>query len=109
MNLCRACGSDFSSVGAFDAHRVGKHEYDFDYRQPERWDGRRCLSEAEIEEAEWQRDKCGRWQQPISESDRERFSQLRRRRVSGREGERRSRTTPASSGRQKPTRLGSQS
>jgi hypothetical protein len=27
VNNCRACGEDFSSVTAFDRHRVGGHAY----------------------------------------------------------------------------------
>lgn len=52
MNLCTSCKLDFGSVSAFDAHRVGRHEYlyreglDFD---PPVYDGRRCLDEEEIE------------------------------------------------------------
>ena len=45
MNLCRACGENFGSVAAFDAHRVGKHAYDY---SPQRPDGRRCLSVKEV-------------------------------------------------------------
>lgn len=36
---CRACGRHFASVGAFDAHRVGKHS------EPRHsLEGRRCTS-----------------------------------------------------------------
>ena len=45
MNLCRACGQDFSSVRTFDDHRVGKHAYLW---SPAREDGRRCLDPAEM-------------------------------------------------------------
>jgi hypothetical protein len=61
MNICRACSLDFCSVDAFDAHRVGKHAHLW---SPERPDGRRCLSRAEISEAGWQQDARGRWVHP---------------------------------------------
>ena len=54
MNLCGACGLDFGSVGAFDAHRVGVHAYTFAQgaaMDPPRYDGRRCLSEHELADA----------------------------------------------------------
>jgi hypothetical protein len=38
VNYCRACRQDFGSLSAFDAHRVGKHEYVW---SPEQEDGRR--------------------------------------------------------------------
>jgi hypothetical protein len=50
-NLCTTCGKDFGSVGAFDAHRVGKHEYLFAEglkMNPPREDGRRCLDTEEM-------------------------------------------------------------
>ena len=50
MNQC-ACGLDFGSVDAFDAHRVGTHEYTFDegvMKDPSVEDGRRCLSLDEL-------------------------------------------------------------
>jgi hypothetical protein len=37
-NQCRGCGKYFNSTGAFDRHRVGKHDAG----------GRKCLSEAEM-------------------------------------------------------------
>ena len=54
MNLCTSCHLDFGSVSAFDAHRVGVHEYTFAEgarMEPPRWDGRRCLAESELAEA----------------------------------------------------------
>lgn len=51
MNLCGSCRLDFGSVAAFDAHRIGRHEYTFKeglYLDPPREDGRRCLDEEEI-------------------------------------------------------------
>lgn len=67
MNFCRACGEDFGSVGAFDAHRIGKHAYTFAegfHRDPPREDGRRCLDADELVEVGWHRDQHGRWRQP---------------------------------------------
>jgi hypothetical protein len=64
VNLCRACGLDFASVGAFDKHRVGKHAYTFREGlrlEPPREDGRRCLDEAEMREAGMELDRRGRW------------------------------------------------
>ena len=64
MNLCRACGEDFGSVKAFDAHRVGVHAYTYTEglsRDPPRTDGRRCLSIDEMEAAQFVRNACGRW------------------------------------------------
>jgi hypothetical protein len=58
MNLCRACNKNFGSLGAFDAHRVGKHELDY----PEYENGRRCLSDEEMTEG-WHTDKYGKWRQ----------------------------------------------
>ena len=68
MTLCTACGEDFGSVGAFDAHRVGKHAYDFAEgldMEPPREDGRRCLDAGELVAAGWHKDKRGRWRQPV--------------------------------------------
>jgi hypothetical protein len=42
MNVCGACGLDFASLNAFDAHRVGRHE-------PLE---RRCLTLEELESSE---------------------------------------------------------
>lgn len=67
MNLCRPCGEDFSSVGSFDAHRVGEHDYTLHEglkMEPPREDGRRCLTVDEMEEAGWDKDKHGRWRAP---------------------------------------------
>jgi hypothetical protein len=64
VNLCRACGQDFGSVSAFDAHRVGKHAYTYDEgmgMDPPRTDGRRCLSVEEMEAAQFVRNARGRW------------------------------------------------
>ena len=69
MNLCRSCSLDFSSLGAFDRHRVGKHELDW----PEHPDGRRCMDESEMIEAGMEVDSRGRWRVAVSEDDRRRL------------------------------------
>ncbi len=46
LNGCGVCSRDFTSVPAFDAHRVGTHDHDVSLDQP---DGRRCLSDDEME------------------------------------------------------------
>ena len=58
-NLCRSCVQDFASVSAFDRHRVGSHDYDFDFDL--RPDGRRCLDEEEMLACGFVRNKWGRW------------------------------------------------
>lgn len=58
MNLCRACGLDFASVGAFDTHRRGRHAYLADTSRP---DGRRCLTLDELASAGLELDQSGRW------------------------------------------------
>jgi hypothetical protein len=63
LNLCRSCNQDFGSVGAFDAHRVGKHEYLWSLDAE---DGRRCLHYEEFEQRGWTRDKFNRWRQPAA-------------------------------------------
>jgi hypothetical protein len=71
VNLCRACGEDFGSVSAFDAHRTGRHEYALAAglrMDPPRDDGRCCLDVTELEEAGWHRDSCGRWRRPIRDA-----------------------------------------
>lgn len=68
MNVCNSCGEDFGSVGAFNRHRVGKHEYTFAEglrMDPVREDGRRCLATSEMTENGWNRDSRGRWRQPV--------------------------------------------
>lgn len=42
MNLCRTCGEDFASLGAFDRHRTCSFSPN---------DTRRCLDEDEMHEA----------------------------------------------------------
>ena len=67
MNLCRTCGSDFSSVEAFDAHRIGSYAYTFDdglQLEAPREDGRRCLATEELSSGGWTVDRAGRWVHP---------------------------------------------
>lgn len=67
MNLCRTCGLDFSSVEAFDLHRVGTYDYTFDQGllcETPRVDGRRCLGLDELTAAGWEIDARGRWVHP---------------------------------------------
>jgi hypothetical protein len=81
VNHCKqgngvGCGENFGSVAAFDAHRVGVHEYTYSeglQMNPPREDGRRCLSASEIENRkladplagadrpEFARNKYGSW------------------------------------------------
>jgi hypothetical protein len=58
VNLCRTCGEDFGSVTAFDAHHVGKHAYLF---SPDRLNGRRCLTPAEMRARGFTKNGRGRW------------------------------------------------
>lgn len=74
MNYCRSCNRDFGSLTAFDAHRVGKHEYDYSEERP---DGRRCLDADELSTG-WHQDKNERWRKDISEDAVFRLRQLRR-------------------------------
>ena len=67
MNLCRACGKDFSSVHNFDRHRVGKHAYTYTEGlkfDPPADDGRRCLYTEELISLGLRPDKSGRWSDP---------------------------------------------
>ena len=64
MNLCRACGKDFGSTSAFDAHRVGKHAYTLTEGlriDPPADDGRRCLATDELAAKGWKPDARNRW------------------------------------------------
>jgi hypothetical protein len=80
LNLCRACGNDFTSVKLFDRHRVGVHAYDY---SPERPDGRRCLSAEEMLENGWRQDARGRWIDPVRVADARARSDLQRRALYG--------------------------
>jgi hypothetical protein len=65
VNLCRACGQVFGSVGLFDRHRVGRHAYLFaEGLEIGREDGRRCLDVEEMGEAGWRLSGRGRWIDP---------------------------------------------
>lgn len=63
MNLCTVCGEDFGGVQAFDAHRVGSHDYCFDLSHP---DGRRCLTVQEMLRRGFLRNSRDRWSLPWS-------------------------------------------
>jgi hypothetical protein len=52
VNFCRICRRDFSSLKAFDRHRVGRYE-------PL---GRRCLDSTELVKAGFRRNGRGRWE-----------------------------------------------
>lgn len=68
MNVCPTCGLDFSTVAAFDDHRIGTFDYTFQQgvrREPPVFDGRRCLDLEEMEQAGWRTDRYGRWKSPI--------------------------------------------
>jgi hypothetical protein len=58
VNLCTSCGKDFGGVVVFDAHRVGKHAYDY---SPEHPDGRRCLTTKEMREKKFKLNQRGAW------------------------------------------------
>ena len=63
MNVCGACGLDFTSLGAFDAHRVGRHAYTFKQglaMEPPREDGRRCLGPGDPDSG-YAPGRDGRW------------------------------------------------
>jgi hypothetical protein len=54
LNQCCACGEDFASLAAFDAHILSKPSDSlFD-----------CLSVAELEAAGWKQNDDGRWTSP---------------------------------------------
>jgi hypothetical protein len=67
MTACCACGLHFSSVAAFDAHRIGEHAYTLEqgllFDTP-RSDGRRCLSRDEMSANGWAVDGRGRLVHP---------------------------------------------
>ena len=58
MTLCSSCGKRFGGVVAFDAHRVGKHAYDY---SPDHPDGRRCLTKKEMGEKRFRLNSRGAW------------------------------------------------
>jgi hypothetical protein len=63
-NLCCACNTDFSSVSAFDKHRIGKHAYTYSqglkFDRPAE-DGRRCMDDGEMVAAGMELDARDRW------------------------------------------------
>ena len=64
LNVCGSCRLDFSSLRAFDGHRVGRHGYtgcEGLRMDPPRDDGRRCLVEWELRAAGFVQDVRGRW------------------------------------------------
>lgn len=64
MNVCGGCSLDFSSVRAFDGHRVGRHGYTSTEGLrlvPPVEDGRRCLVPGELRDAGFVQDVRGRW------------------------------------------------
>lgn len=55
VSLCNACGKVFTTTSTFDKHRTGKYDlHALGY-------GRRCLTDAEMDEAGWGRNQYGRW------------------------------------------------
>src|SRR5438094_9356811 len=55
LNECCACGEDFASLAAFDAHILSKPaDADFD-----------CLQEFELRRKRWVKDSRGRWTTPL--------------------------------------------
>lgn len=63
-NLCSSCKTEFGSVSAFDAHRVGNHNYTYSEGlalTPAREDGRRCLRNDELENSGFVVNKRGTW------------------------------------------------
>jgi len=70
--LCASCLEDFSSVRAFDRHRVGCHDVLWSI---ERKDGRRCLDADEMRAAGMALGARGRWEIAAeAERARERFA-----------------------------------
>ncbi|HEY8776320.1 MAG TPA: hypothetical protein VIM33_07555 [Gaiellaceae bacterium] len=55
---CSGCHLDFSSVGAFDAHRVGKYDQVFGV---EHLNGRLCLDVEEMAAKGFRQNSRGRW------------------------------------------------
>ncbi len=65
MNYCRNCEQDFSSIAAFDKHRVGVHAYTYSEgvaMEPMREDGRRCLTTDELRASGFRQNVRGRWE-----------------------------------------------
>ena len=78
MTECCVCGLPFAGTSAFDAHRVGVHEFTFHEGlrfDPIREDCRRCLRLDEFEAAGLALDDRGRWHlRTDAERARRRFS-----------------------------------
>ena len=72
-NGCATCRQDFSSVTAFDRHRVGNYAYPW---SPEREDGRRCLIGDELLEVGMELDPRGRWRVALTDAERTRLQGL---------------------------------
>lgn len=65
MNFCRTCEQDFSSIAAFDKHRVGVHAYTYSEgvaMEPMRENGRRCLTTDELCASGFRQNVRGRWE-----------------------------------------------
>lgn len=69
MNKCIACGLDFSSVKAFDTHRIFK-----DAKRS--WLSRGCMTPSEMTNRGMEF-RNGKWGFPLSESERKRLSALK--------------------------------
>jgi hypothetical protein len=84
VNLCAACGLEFTGVRDFDSHRVGVHAYTFVqglWLDPSREDGRRCLDAKEMIAAGWFLDRHGRWSHPRRKASNRRHSRPETRRT----------------------------
>lgn len=67
MNGCRECGQNFTTVKAFDEHRTGFHAFTYSEgikMEPQRDDGRRCMTFSEMTEFGWSQDNHGQWRYP---------------------------------------------
>jgi hypothetical protein len=90
VNVCTACGLDFTGVRDFDMHRVGVHAYTYSdglRMEPMREDGRRCLDGSELEAAGWFRDRHGRWSHPSRRQAQKRSYALRQSRQDATKGD----------------------
>lgn len=85
-NLCGACGVDFTTVRAFDRHRVGVHAYTYSEgvkMEPMREDGRRCLRREEFEGADLELDRFGRWRIRRTQKQIDALSSLQQSKLAG--------------------------
>ena len=69
QNFCRGCGQDFTSLKAFDAHRVGSYEPDERTCRDPQDSGLKLHSTVR---------NVDRWGFPVSEAERARLLALRR-------------------------------